>query len=503
VIVALIVFSTMGKEFLPAFNEGTVTAFVVTPPGTSLDESNRVGTIAEKLLLSVPEIKITGRRTGRAEQDEHAEGVYNSEIDVELHPSSRTRDEILSDLRSKLNQIPGIAVSLGQPIAHRLDHMMSGVQAQIAVKIFGEDLSTLRALAEDIKVHISEVEGIADLQVERMTTVPQIQISPLYSSLAAAGIAPGHLSEQLEHILSGQNVGEIIEGQKRTVISLRIREESRQNAQAISGILIDSPSGSKHRLNTIATVAVVNGPNAINHENSRRRIVVSANTEGRDLGSVIEDIQNTIAKDIEFPNGYYVVYDGQFESQKSATRKIAMLSTLSLLGVFFILYGYFGSLFLVAQVMVNIPLALIGAVAAVYISGGVFSVGTLVGFITLCGIASRNGILLLSHYLYLMEHEGHVFGKEMVVKGSLERLVPMLMTALRAVLALTPLALAANVPGKEILHPVAVVILGGLLTSTLLDMVVTPTLFLNYGERSASKALEHRQAKKDPARRVS
>ncbi len=479
----------MGREFLPPFNEGTVTAFVATPPGTSLEESSRVGKIAEHQLLTIPGIKVTGRRTGRAEEDEHAEGVYNSEIDVDLAHIEGTRDEVLTAMRSKLGEIPGISTSLGQPISHRLDHMLSGVKAQIAIKIFGDDLATLRVSAEKIRDAISEVDGLVDLEIEKITNVPQLQIVSDPVKTSAYGIQPGQLSEYLEQAMSGGHpASEIFEGQRRVPIVVRFNEKTRSDIEALKVIPVNAGTGAIVPLGQIATIAQTTGPNTINHENGRRRIVVMANTSGRDLGSVAEDVK-TALDTVVLPEGYFHVLGGQFENQKTATRNIALLSIISLTGVFFVLLTNFGSSFIALQVMLNIPLALIGSVIAVYLAGGVFSVGTLVGFVTLCGIASRNGIMMISHYLHLMAFENMKFDKDMIIKGSLERLVPVMMTALTAALALIPIVAAGGEPGKEILHPVAVVILGGLVSSTLLDIFVTPAVFYRYGRKSAEKSL--------------
>jgi CzcA family heavy metal efflux pump len=485
---ALIGFTQMGREFLPPFNEGTVTAFVVSPPGTSLSESNRLGQIAERQLMLVPEIDKTSRRTGRAEEDEHAEGVYNSEIDVDLKPSERSRDEILGHIRRVLKEIPGIGVSLGQPISHRIDHMMSGVKSQIAIKIFGENQAELRRLADEVKTQVAAVDGAVDVVIEKVTLIPQWQIIPDTEQANQYGLTPGYLAHWLEDALSGADVSEVIDGQRRIVINVRVNEEVRSNFELLENLFIDTPTGAKVPLHSVAKLQRTTGPNAINHENARRRIIVMANTQGRDLGSVVDDIQLRL-DDVEMPEGFFVRIGGQFESQQRASQTIAALSILSFIGVLLLLYSYFGSMQLSMQVMLNIPLALIGSVVAVYLSGGVFSIGTLVGFITLCGIASRNGILMISHYLHLMHEEGMAFSKEMVIKGSLERLVPVLMTALTAALALVPIVMAGGEAGKEILHPVAVVILGGLLSSTLLDIAVTPVIFYSYGEKAAKKAM--------------
>lgn len=489
VLVAALSTVFMGREFLPPFNEGTVTISLLSPPGTGLSESNRIGTIAEKLLLKIPEVVSVGRRTGRAEQDEHAEGVHSSEIDVDLKDSNRDRATILADLRSQLGQIPGIGVGVGQPISHRLDHLLSGVRAQIAVKIFGNDLPTLREQAERVRSLMASVQGTTDIQVEKMTLIPQIQIVPNKTKMAFSGLNPGHLSENLELAFQGLNVGQVFDGPRTFNINLRISEKVKSDLLLMERVPVDIAGGKKVPLGTLAEVRVGSGPNAINRENGQRRIVVSANTQGRDLGSVVEDVQKVFADGLKLPEGYHITLGGQFESQVSAARTIGLLSMLSLAGIFAVLYLNFGSGWIAVQVMLNIPLALIGSVIAVFLSGGTFSVATLVGFVTLCGIASRNGIMMISHYLHLMAFEGEKFDREMIIRGSLERLVPVLMTALTAGLALIPLVIAADAPGKEILHPVAVVILGGLITSTLLDIVVTPAVFFAFGRRSTEKAL--------------
>jgi Cu/Ag efflux pump CusA len=479
----------LGREFLPPFNEGTVTISLLLPPGTSLAESNRIGAIAERQLLTVPEVVSVGRRTGRAEQDEHAEGVHSSEIDVDLEASTRSRDEILGELRRQLAVIPGVVANIGQPISHRLDHLLSGVRAQIAIKIFGPDLSTLRTLAEQIDDRLEGVEGLVDLQVEKTVLIPQVQVLPETTKTSSYGLRTGALAEWLEGALLGHQVGRVFQGDRAHDVLLRIDPRYKEEPKSMSELLVDTPTGSKVPLSELAKVQLSNGPNQVNRENGQRRIVVSANTEGRDLGSVVHDVKQILAAS-KLPDGYFIELSGQFESQVNATRTIAFLSAVSLLGILLVLYAHFGSWMLALQIMLNIPLALIGSVVAVYLSGGVFSVATLVGFVTLCGIASRNGIMMISHYLHLMAHEGEGFTRDMVLRGSLERLVPVLMTALTAALALLPIALAAGEPGKEILHPVAVVILGGLISSTLLDMAVTPAVFFAFGRKAAEQALE-------------
>lgn len=480
----------MGREFLPPFNEGTATISLLAFPGTSLTESNRLGTIAEKQLLKVPEVLSVGRRTGRAEQDEHAEGVHSSEVDVDLKQSDRPRAQILADIRDRLAEIPGVVANIGQPISHRLDHLLSGVRAQIAIKIFGPDLATIRSLAAETNAALQGIPGLVDLQVERTVLIPQVQVLPDADKGAQYGLKTGEVTEWLESAFLGHIAGQVLEGDRTINVLVRMNPDYKSEPKMMEALLVDTPAGIKVPLRDLAKVQVSQGPNQVNRENGQRRIVVSANAEGRDLGSVVADVQNALKTQVKLPEGYFFELGGQFESQVSATRTIAGLSIISLVAIMLVLYAHFGSWMIAFQIMLNIPLALIGSVVAVYLSGGTFSIATLVGFVTLCGIASRNGIMMISHYLHLMAHEGEAFTKEMVVRGSLERLVPVLMTALTAGLALVPLVMAAGAPGKEILHPVAVVILGGLMSSTLLDMAVTPAVFFAFGRKAAEKALK-------------
>jgi Cu/Ag efflux pump CusA len=472
----------MGTEFLPPFNEGSATINILSVPGTSLDESNRIGTLAEELLLSVPEVVSTGRRTGRAELDEHAEGVHYGEIDVDFKPSERRREEILGEIREKLSQIPGVVLNIGQPISHRLDHLLSGVRAQIAIKLFGNELDVLRSKAGEIQSLLEKIPGVTDLQIEKQVLIPQIQIRADREKAKKYGIRVGALAEVLEAGSNGKVISQIIEGQRTFNVLLRFSDDARKDINAYRNILIDTPSGAKVPLSEVAEVNTALGPNVINHENVQRRIVISANTQGRDLGGVIEDIQKSLKEKLPLPSGYFITYGGQFESQQSATRMIALLSIFSLLLIFLVLYTHFHSARTVLQILLNIPLALIGSIAAILLTDRTISVASLIGFITLCGIASRNTIMMISHYIHLVQHEGEKFDKQMIIRGSLERLVPVLMTASTAALALIPLVLSAGEPGKEILYPVAIVILGGLTSSTLLDMIVTPAVFYRFGK---------------------
>ena len=490
VIGAMVMVTRFGTEFLPPFNEGSFTVNLYAPAGTSLEESNKIGTVAEQLILRVPDVQYTARRTGRAELDEHVEPVSNSEIEVELREGARPRTEVVADIRKQLGNLAGVSVSIGQPISHRLDHLLSGVRAQVAIKVFGEDLTELRALAGQIKEAAETVPGAVDVQVERLVLVPQLTIRLDRDALQRYGMQTGEVARDLEVLYGGKVVSQILDGQKSFDLVLRAVAEDRENLENIRQTQIHTPEGVLIPLESIAHIEYEKGINSVSHENGQRRIVVSANVQGRDLGSTVADIQKAVGEKVQPTQGYFIEYGGQFEAQKDASRLIGILSIFALLGIFLVLYAHFRSWRIVAQVMLNIPLALVGSVAAVWLTGGTFSVATLVGFITLTGIASRNGIMMISHYLHLLEHEGEQFDKKMIVRGSLERLVPVLMTALVAALALIPLTLDAQAAGKEILYPVATVILGGLLSSTLLDMIVTPTVFWAWGKKAVEEYFE-------------
>lgn len=491
----------MGKEFLPEFNEGTATINVLSAPGTSLRQSNRIGEIAEKLLITVPEVISTGRRTGRAELDEHAEGVHYTEIDVDFRKSERNREQILDDVREKLGQIPGIVFSVGQPISHRLDHLLSGVRAQIAVKIFGADLDGIRAAASEVEKTMKTVDGIVDLQIEKQVLMPQVKVQADREKAQLYGVQVGELNETLETALNGRKVGQVLDGQKTFDIVVRYDDQSRNTLDAIRNALVDTEAGIKVPLALIAEVIESKGPNIISRENVQRRIVVQANVSGRDLGSVVNEIQTRINNEVHLPTGFFISYEGQFQSQQEASRLIGILAIATLAMMFLVLYSHFRSGMMVAQILLNIPLAFIGGLVLTWLMVGKVSIATLVGLIALAGIASRNTIMMISHYVHLMEHEGEGFDEKMIIRGSLERLVPVTMTAAVAGLALIPLVLAAGQPGKEILFPVAVVILGGLVSSTILDMAVTPAVFFKFGRKAAEKYIARDQA--DPLDEVS
>lgn len=486
-IVTVMIVPQLGREFLPKFNEGSLSLAVTQPPGTSLAESNRIAAIIEKAALKIPEVTHVGRRTGRAEMDEHAEGVNHSEMDIGLRPGRRNLAAIEAELREAIGDIPGVFVGFGQPISHRLDHLSSGVRAALAVKVYGPDLNELRRLAESVRREMSDVEGVVDLQVEPQIEVPQIRIEIDRQAAARYGVTPRQLAENLEVGLGGHTVSQVLQGQQTFDLVVWFTPEARGNLETIGATLIDTPSGPRIPLGQLATVRRETGPNTINRENVSRRIVVQANVQGRDLNSVVTDLQNRLVPaQRAWPRGYYVEFGGQFQSQQTAMSRILAMGVFTVVAIFLTLNLALRSWRMALQVMVNLPLALIGGVVAVYLTGGVLSVASLVGFITLFGIATRNGIMMLSHYAHLMREEGMPFGRDMILRGTLERLSPVLMTALAAALGLLPLAISQGEPGKELLQPIAVVILGGLVSSTLLDQIVTPALFWVFGRREWS-----------------
>jgi CzcA family heavy metal efflux pump len=483
---ALALVPFLGRTFLPEFNEGALTVSAVTLPGTSLQESDRLGRRVEEILLSFPEVASTARRTGRAELDEHAQDVNAAEIDVRLTASERSRDAFLDELREKLTQVPGVVCTIGGPIAHRIDHMLSGTRASIAIKVFGDDLTQLRASASAIERAMKDIDGVVDLALEQQVDVPQLSIVFDREAIARYGLRAGALAETLETAYAGTTVTQVLENQRTYDVVVRYRDDTRADLEAIKNTVVDTPSGAKIPLRMLATIRDDVGPNTISRENVQRKIVVSANTSGRDLGSVISDIRAAVERDVKLPPGYYVVYGGQFESERSASRTIGLLGAFVVAGIFLLLFLAFRSTRNALLIMVNLPLALIGGVAAVSLGSGVLSIASLVGFITLFGIATRNGIMMISHYEHLRTHEGASF-EESVVRGSMERLSPVLMTALCAGLALIPLVVAGGETGNELQAPMGIVILGGLLSATALNMLVVPALYARFARPRAVK----------------
>ena len=497
VVIAAVSAALLPRAFLPPFNEGTFTISMLFNPGISLAESHRVGLIAEKLILEVPEVRAVGRRTGRAELDEHAEGVHSSEIEVDLNPSERPKTEIVADIRARLSILP-VAVNVGQPISHRLDHMLSGVRAQLALKVYGSDLDTLRSVAEDLRGQIASIEGLVDLQVEKQVRIPQLEIRIDYDRAALYGIQPAAITEALERLSNGRVVSELVDGARSYDVVMRLADENR-TTQALADLLIETPAGWVP-VRELAEVRETDGPNQILREGGSRRLVVLGNTDGRvDMAAVVAEIRAVIAA-ANLPEGYTATLEGTFQAQEEASRTIALLSLVSLGMVFAILFSRYKSTVCALIIMGSVPLALIGSVAALWIAGQPLSVASMIGFITLTGIAARNGILKISHYINLALHEGMPFGRELIIRGSLERLTPVLMTALSAGVALIPLMIGADAPGKEILSPVAITIFGGLISSTLLDTFLTPVLFLRYGRTSLERLVDAARKDQDDVR---
>lgn len=479
VVVAVAAVPTLGRSFLPEFQEGTLVISAISIPGTSLDESDALGRRIEEILLTHPAVVETARRTGRAELDEHAQGANAAEIDVRLDLEDHHYDAVVEELRQNLGAVPGTQITIGQPIGHRIDHMLSGTRANIAVKLFGPDLHQLRTLASQIETAVSDVPGTVDVAAEQQADVPQARVAMNRPAMARYGVTPEHLAEAIDVAFAGEAVSQVLEEQRSYDLVVRFAAPFRGSIEAVRSARISTPAGGQVALSSLAQVRRDVGPNMISRENVQRKIVVQANVAGRDVGGVVEDIREHVRDEVDLPQGYYVEYGGQFESAEQATRRITLLSLLSLALILLLLYMEFRSVRQALLVMVNLPLALVGGVFAVLLTGGVLNIATLVGFITLFGIAVRNGILMVSHYNHLLD-EG-VSLSEAVWRGSMERLNPVFMTALTAGLALLPLALAGGEPGNEIQSPLAVVVLGGLLTSLALNMVVVPVLFARYG----------------------
>lgn len=476
VVLGLIGLALLPRVFLPTFNEGTFTVNISFNPGISLRESNRIGAVAERLLLDIPDVERVGRRTGRAELDEHAEGIHVSEIEVLMRPNAN-RENVAAEIRARLSVLP-VGIVVGQPISHRIDHMLSGVRAEIAVKIFGEDLDMLRRLAEQLRGRMAGIPGIRDLQVERQVLIPHLEVRVDFRKAALYGMQPAAIVEQISSLSSGRVVSRIIDGYRRFDVVLRLPERTR-STQGLGDYLIQTPTGWVPA-RQIAEIRETDGPNQILRENGRRRIAVLANTDGTNAAGIAAAVQRQIAA-MQLPQGVFVSLEGNFEAQQSASRQIAGLSAISLLLIFAVLYSRYRSVALALIILGSIPFALVGSVGALWLFGLPLSVASMIGFITLTGIAARNGILKISHYINLTLRDGMQFGEAMIIRGTLERLTPVLMTALSAGVALIPLMIDPNSPGKEILHPVAVTIFGGLVSATAIDAVLTPLLFRHFG----------------------
>jgi CzcA family heavy metal efflux pump len=478
--------ATAGRSFLPEFNEGALTVSAVTIPGTSLQDSNALGNALERLMLSVPEVTSTARRTGRAELDEHVQGVESAEIDVRLAMKDRPRAAVLEDLRQRVSLLPGTNVTIGQPISHRIDHMLSGTRANIAVKIFGDDLQMLRQIAARVQAEMAQVSGVVDLSTESQADIPTLKVRVDADAAARQGLETGAVAEALQTARVGRAVGQVLEGQIAFPLVVRYAVDESSDLESVGDTAIQAPDRRQVPLSALATIQRDRGPNFVMRENAQRRIVVQSNVSHRDLRSVVNDIQARVARNVAMPEGYHVEYGGQFESEAQASQQLLWLSLAIVVAIFFILSSAFGSARDALVIMVNLPLALIGGVAGVYLAGGVLSVASIVGFITLFGIATRNGIMLVSHIRHLQEREGVLDFRAAVARGAAERLITILMTALAAGLALVPIALSAGQPGSEIQAPMAMVILFGLSSSTALNMVVVPILYERFGRPLAT-----------------
>jgi HME family heavy-metal exporter len=493
VVLAMVAVPFFARTFLPPFNEGTVLVGMRLNPGVPLSETTALARQAEVLIMQVPEVTHVGRRSGRAELDEHAEGVHVSELDVGLKPHGeleRPMAAITADIRSRLVNLPA-AISLGQPISHRIDHMLSGVRTQIAIKIFGEDLDVLRSQADALRGKLAGIPGLADLEIEKQVLAPQIKVTLDYAAAAQYGVPAPQVLRTLGNLVEGERVTQIVEGGRRFALVVKLPETAR-SAHGLGQILIETPNG-RIPLSKIATIEESDGPNQISRDDGKRRIVLSANAQGRALSDIVADMRQVVAQ-TKLPAGYFVTVGGQFEAQEQASRLVGLLSLGSLTLMFVVLYTRYQSTKLSLLIMANIPLALVGAVLGLWIAGQPLSIAVLVGFITLAGISARNGILKVSHYINLMRFEGEGFDQKMIVRGSLERLAPVLMTALVTAFALAPLLFESEQPGTEVLHPVAVVIFSGLISSTLLDTFLTPAMFWLFGREDAQRLVESKSA---------
>lgn len=486
---ALSLYPGMGKAFLPSFREETLLVALTAAPGTSLQQTNELADAADRLLRSVPEVKQVGRRLGRAERGDHVVPVSTVEFDIEFELEDRTRAEVFEEIRGKLRGIPGTFSALSGPLADRIGHMLSGVSAKIAIKVFGPDLEVIRGLGVEIQELAQAIPGLEESRIEQQATIPQMRIELNRERALAYGVTPGLLNEQLSALLGGEVVGELYEGQRTIDLVIRLPEKWRGSADRLREMYVDTLDEHRVPLGFVADIKEARGPNVILRENMQRRFVVSINPTERDLASLVVRLQESVASDVTLPEGYYLSFEGEYVEQRRASARIAWLSALIFLIMAFLLFSYFGQFFFVCQVMFDIPLALVGGIGLTWFLVDNVSVATLVGFIAIGGIAARNSVMMLSHYLHLMRFENEAFSRQMVERGTLERLVPVLMTALSAGIALMPLVWAADAPGKEILHPIAVVIVGGLMTSTVLGLGVTPAVFYLFGQRAAKAAV--------------
>ena len=495
-VAALLLYPGMGKDFLPAFREETALVAVTSAPGTSLTEMNAIADVVEEQILAVPEVRQVGRRLGRAERGDHVVPVSTAEFDVDFRErvgheggQARSRQAILAEMQQRLKTIPGIFAAVGGPLADRIGHMLSGVSAPVVIKVFGPDLDTLRRLGTEIQAVAATLPGLTDAKLDQQSSISQLRIEANRSRATAYGVTPGGLNEQLSTLLGGKEVAELREGQRVVNLVIRLPVAWRDSPERIAQLPVETSTGQRIPLSLVADVREAKGPNVIFRENSQRRFTVAIRPTVRDVGTQVARLQEEVRQRVVLSEGYFITYEGEFQAQKDATQRILLLSTVVLAVVVFLLYGYFQSLVLALQVMLSLPLSLVGGLVLTWLTLDNISIATLVGFIAVGGVAARNGIMMLSHYLHLMKHEGEGFTRAMVERGTLERMVPVLMTALAAGIALVPLVLAGDRPGKEILHPVAVVIVGGLVSSTLLEFLVRPLVFLKFGRRAAERAI--------------
>ena len=497
VIAAFSLYPQMGKDFLPKFKEETALVAVTSAPGTSLEEMNRISDVVEQQILSVPEVRKVGRRLGRAERGDHVVPVSTAEFDVDFrelagHETSKGRDRnvILDDITRRIKTVPGVFAVVGGPLADRIGHMLSGVSAPVAVKIFGPDLAELRKLGIEIQSICKTIPGFEDCKLDQASSIPQLRIEADRDRARAYGITPGHLNEQLSALIGGKEIAELRDGQRTVNLVTRLPLEWRDSPEKISQIPIETGNGKRVPLSVVADVREAKGPNVIFREDSQRRFALAIKPSVRDVSTLVERLKEEVKTKVKLPEGYFIKFEGEFQAQQDATQRIALSTLVVLVVIGFLLHGYFRTPFFAFQVLCDIPLAMVGGLVLTWLMLNNISIATLVGFIAVAGVAARNSIMLISHYLHLMQHEGEDFTKEMVIRGTQERLVPVLMTALAAGIGLIPLVLAAEQPGKEILHPVAVVIVGGLVTSTLLGLGITPAVFYAFGRKAAMKSIE-------------
>ncbi|MGB1780695.1 MAG: efflux RND transporter permease subunit [Limisphaerales bacterium] len=491
---ALSMVPLMGKDFLPSFEEETALVALTTAPGTSLAQTAEIAAIADRLLLQIPEVRKVGRRQGRAERGDHVVPVSTVEFDIDFEASDRSRAEILAEIRETMRSIPGTFSALSGPLADRVGHMLSGISAKVAIKVFGEDLDTLRTIGTSIQSIAQEIPGLEAARVEQQAPIPQLQIKVDRERALAYGLTPGKLNEQLSEMIGGVKVEQLFEGPRTIDLMVRLPTSWRESPKELERLYIQTEQGNPIPLRTVASVQHAKGPNVIQRENTQRRFVISINPTERDLKTLIETLQQRVTREVTLPKGYFISYEGEFQAQQEASRRILLMSLLVLLIMMMLLYAYFGMPVFVAQVLLDIPIALVGGLFLTWWTTANISIATLVGFIAVAGIAARNSVMMISHYLHLMRHEGETFNRSMIERGTLERLVPVLMTALSAGIALLPLVLATDEPGKEILRPVATVIVGGLVSSTLLGLGVTPAFFHIFARQQAMQAIRKKVA---------